>query len=287
MRKLFALSLLAVCITGAGCSLGVPEDEGPAIEDQLAAQEAINQADQLFDRGKFYKAYKAYERGLRLYRRYPQREKIVRREIEEIGVRFLDGTIKVGWFGTGFLARPRREVGVDIIRQVVMKHRREGYEFLPDAQYNLATYLFDRQRYEEAQIEFEFLIRNFGDSYWTTISEFLLAESLYLQNQGARFDRGTLDDAQEHYTRFLERSGTGLGPVGDERTSRARERLDAIRNTKAEKEYLKGEFYFKREQYHAAKIMLEGVSGRYAGTVWADEAEKLLAKTQRKLDEER
>ncbi len=287
MKKIFALFVFALCASAAGCALAGPDGEGPVIEDRLAAQEAISKAEQLFDRGKFYKAYKGYERGLRLYPRHPQREKIVRREIEEIGLKFLNGSIRVGWFGTRFLARSRPEVGVDIIRKVILRHHKQGYEFLADAQYRLATYMFERRRYEEAQLEFEFLIKNFKDSYWTLISEFLLAESLYLQNQGAKFDRGTLDDAQEHFRRFLDRSGVGPGATEDERVEQARERLETIRNTKAEKEYLKGRFYFESGRYRAAAFVLRDIPARYPATVWAEEADKLLAETQKKIDEER
>lgn len=290
MKKTLALLAVALCACGfaaAGCSLASPEDEGPAIEDRLAAQQAISEADGLFDKGKFYKAYKSYEKGLRLYPSHPQREKIVRREIEEIGLKFLDGSIKVGWFGTGFLARPRPEVGVDIVRAVVLRHGKQGYEFLADAQYRLATHIFERRRYGEAEIEFKFLIKNFKDSYWTTISEFLLAESLYLQNQGAKFDKGTLDDAQEHYMLFLEKSAAGVGASEEERAVRARERLETIRNTKAEKEYLKGKFYFEQRQYRAAAAVLREIAPLYPGTVWAERADALLAKAQHKIDQER
>lgn len=284
MKK--TLLLLAVALCAAGCQLAAPEDEGPAIEDRLAAQQAISEADTLFDRGKFYKAYKAYEKGLRLYMRHPRREEIVRREIEEIGLKFLDGTIKVGWFGTGFLARPRPGLGEEIVRAVVLRHSKQGYEFLADAQYRLATHIFERRRYGEAEIEFKFLIKNFKDSYWTTISEFLLAESLYLQNQGAKFDKGTLDDAQEHYMIFLEKSAAGPASE-DERAARARERLETIRNTKAEKEYLKGRFYFEQRQYRAAAAVLREVAPQYPGTVWAERSDALLARAQEKIDKER
>jgi outer membrane protein assembly factor BamD (BamD/ComL family) len=286
MKKLLALFMLALAAAFAGCK-SAPSGDEPVIEDQAAAQKAIDEADQLYDKGKYFKAYNKYEEGLRLYMRNPRRAEIVRREVEDIGLRFLDGTIRTGWFGTNLFSRPHPDVGVDIVRKVVLRNYRQGYDFLPDAQYKLATYLFSEGRYEEAQLEFEFIIKNFKDSIWTTISEFLIAECYYRENQGAMFDQATLDDAQEHFQKFLERSESGIGSADDEHVAQARERLETIRNTKAEKEYLKGEFYVQQGRYRAAAELLRDIPVKYPGTVWADKADQLLATTQAKIDAER
>jgi outer membrane protein assembly factor BamD (BamD/ComL family) len=286
MKRTFALIALAACAAFAGCK-SAPSGDEAVIEDRVAAQKAIDEADRLFDSGKFYKAHQQYDMGLRLYARHPRREEIVKREIEDIGLKFLDGTIKTGWFGTNLFRSRHPELGVEIIRKVVLKNFKQGYAFLPDAQYKLATHLFNSQRYEEAQLEFEFLIKNFKDSYWTTISEFLLAESLYRQNQGARFDQKTLVDAQAHFNAFLERSQTGVEGADDAHVAEARERLETIRNTMAQNQYLIGEFYYGQRKYRAAAEALRIVPAQYPGTVWADRADQLLAKVQQKIDEER
>jgi outer membrane protein assembly factor BamD (BamD/ComL family) len=286
MKKLLALFMLALCAAFAGCK-STPSENEPVVENRAAAQKAIDEADRLFDKGKYYKAYQQYEQGLRLFMRHPRREQIVKREVEEIGLKFLDGTVRTGWFGTNLFRRPQPELGVEIIRKVVLKNYRQGYDFLPDAQYKLATYLFNEQRYEEAQLEFEFIIKNFKESYWTTISEFLIAECFYRQNQGARFDQGTLDDAQEHFMKFLEKSETGLGAADDQHVAQARERLETIRNTKAGKEYLKGQFYFEQGKYRSAAALLRDIPVKYPGTVWADKADQLLAMAQKMIDAER
>lgn len=209
----------------------------------------------------------------------------MRREIDQIGYKFLDGTIKTGWFGTGFLRHSNPEQGVEIIRKVVLRNHAQGYDFLPDAQYRLAKYLFDHERYEEAQLEFEYLINSFKDSIWVTISEFLLGESFFLTNQGAAYDEGSLNNAQTHYEKFLELSGATA--TADPHVAKAHERLETIRNRKAEKEYLKGEFYFKNRKWRAAAEVLRPVPAKYPGTVWADKADKLLAKAQAKINEDR
>jgi len=278
--------MLGLCAAFAGCKSAPSEDEA-LIEDRAAAQKAIDEADKLFDTGKYYKAYQQYEQGLRLFMRHPRREEIVKREIQDIGLTFLDGTIKVGWFGTNLFRRKQPELGVEIIRKVVLKNYRQGYDFLPDAQYKLATFLFSEERYEEAQLEFEFIIKHFKDSYWTMISEFLIAECYYRENQGAKFDQGTLDDAQEHFQKFLEKNETGLGAADDQHVAQARERLETIRNTKAEKEYIKGQFYFEHGKYRAAAALLRDIPVKYPGTVWADKADQLLAEAQGKIDAER
>lgn len=286
MRKILVLFILAACAAAAGCKSAPGENE-PVIEDRVASQKAIDEADILFSKGKFYKAYQKYEEGLRLYVRNPRREEIVKREIEDIGLKFLDGTIKTGWFGTNLFRSAHPELGVEIVRKVVLRSSKQGYAFLPDAQYKLATYLFKNERYEEAQREFEFLIENFKDSYWTTISEFLLAESFYLQNQGARFDEGTLADAQKHYEKFLEKAAGGVGRTDEKYVTQARARLEAIRNTMAENQYLVGKDYFDHGRYRSAAYVLRRVPTQYPGTTWADKADQLLAKAQKKIDEER
>ncbi len=268
----------------AGCRSA--PDEEVVMRDVRKGQEIIAGADALFDRGKYYKAFLEYEKGLKYYPDSPRREEIARREITEIGYGYLDGKIKHGWFGTGLFARPRRERGVEIIQQTVRGHLSRRYPFLADAQYRVATYLFEEGEHARAEHEFEYLLENFKDSYWTTISEFLLAESLFLQNMGPKFDQGTLDDAKYHYEEYLKRIGRAGEEGSEERAEKARERLAKIHRHKAEKIYLIGKAYYRSGDYRASRFQLRLVPAGYGDTEWATMAGELLKEVQAKIDEE-
>ncbi|MFH1550661.1 MAG: hypothetical protein ABIH04_08890 [Planctomycetota bacterium] len=281
-------ALVAVALVAAALASGcrsVPDEE-VIVRDVRKGQEIIAGADALYDRGKYYKAFLEYEKGLQYYPDSPRREEIVRREITEIGYGYIDGKIKHGWFGTGLFARPRPEKGVEVIQQTVRSHLSQRYPFLADAQYRVATYLFDEGEHARAEHEFEYLLENFKDSYWTTISEFLLAESLFLQNMGPKFDQGTLDDAKYRYEEYLRRIGKDGGGGSEERAEKAQERLAKIHLLKAEKIYLIGKAYYRSGDYRASRFQLRLVLAGYGDTEWATKAGEMLKEVQAKIDEE-
>jgi tetratricopeptide (TPR) repeat protein len=281
MWKSAAVVVLAAALL-AGCA-AMPEEEA-VVRDVKKGQEIIAGADLLFDQGRFYKAFLEYENGLRYYPDIPRREEIVRREIEQIAYPYLDGKIKHGWFGTGLFATPRRRRGVEIIQQVVRSNVSRRYGFLADAQYKAATWLFDEGEFGLAQHEFEYLLENFKDSYWTTVSEYLLAESFFKQNMGPRYDQGTLDDAKYHYEEYLRRIEASGSTGDEERVKKAQEQLAKIHLLKAEKDYLIGRWYARMGDWRAARQQLRLVMAYYGDTDWAPKAEKLLKEVQAKIE---
>ncbi len=283
MRKTILICGLA-CLVIAGC-YATPEEE-VYIRDIRKGREIIAKADELFDRGKFFKAYQEYERGLKYYPDNPRRHEIVEKEITQIGYPYLDGKIKHGLFGTRLLASPRREKGVSIIQDIVRTHLGRKYKFMHNAQYKVATYLFEAGENARAAHEFKYLLENFKDSSWTTISEFLLAESYYRENMGPKYDQGTLDDAAYHFKRYVTKVETSATTDAAERVKISRERLRTIHLLKAEKIYINAMFYLRRENYRAARYEMQKILADYGDTEWAAKAGQRLGEIKAALKEE-
>ncbi len=283
-KKLATIILLGV-IASAGC-YAMPEEE-IYIRDIRKGIAILAEADELFDRGEFYKAYRQYERGLKFYPDCPRRAQIVSREITQIGYAYLDGQIKHSFLGTGLFKHETPERGIEIIQTVVRSHISQRYSFLADAEYKIGTWLFERGEYYRAAYEFEYILDNFEGSYWTTIVEFLLAESYYLQNIGPAFDQATLDDAAKYFHIYLDKMETSGGaPGSEERTALAKKRLEKIHRLKAEKIFINGMFYYNMSDWRAARFEFRKLPADFGDTEWATEAERMLEETQARIDEE-
>lgn len=62
MKRTLAVLFLALAAVVAGCK-GVPSEDEPVIEDQLAAKNAIDEADVLFTRGSFSRRTRSTSRA--------------------------------------------------------------------------------------------------------------------------------------------------------------------------------------------------------------------------------
>ncbi len=285
MTKKLATIVLLGLIATAGC-YATPDDE-IFIRDIRKGATILANADELFDKGQFYKAYRQYERGLKYYPDCPRRAQIVSREIEQIGYAYLDGKIKHSFLGTGLFKHTSPERGIEIIQAVIRSHIRQRYSFLDDAQYKVGTWLFKQGEYYRAAYEFEYLLDNIENSKWTTLAEFLLAESYYLQNIGPAFDQATLDDAAKYFNIYLAKTRTSGGaPGATEREALANKRLEKIHQLKAEKIFINGMFYYDLADWRAARFEFRKLPAEYADTEWATKAEHMLEETQARINEE-
>ncbi|NOZ09334.1 MAG: outer membrane protein assembly factor BamD [FCB group bacterium] len=169
--------------------------------------------------------------------------------------------------------------------------------------YEKAMKLFEKEKFSQAQIEFEYITMNNPGSKLAVLSEFYLAESLIKQKnypeaavEYERYIRYSQDPEKIELARFRvcecavnsimsyqkDQSGaiTALNRlqefIEDYPTSdyipEAEKYIAKIRNDLAKKEYETGRLYLKLEEYDSAIIYFNSVLDQYYDTDYADEA---------------
>lgn len=148
---------------------------------------------------------------------------------------------------------------------------------LQEARYNLANGIFGKREYITAANDYSRLANDYPAGPWADDARFKVCESYYKLSPKPQLDqqytRAALDHCQSLITYY---------PTSDYVT-RAQELLTDLKSKLAEKAYLAGEFYFKRNAYDSAIIYYEAAIRDYPDTMFAPRALFRLYETYQKL----
>jgi outer membrane protein assembly factor BamD len=146
-----------------------------------------------------------------------------------------------------------------------------GTESTDDALYYLGMAYFQTRDYVLASGQFDRLLRDFPASPMQPDALFQLARCDDVQSRPAPLDQSESLRAMSRYKQFLD-----LYPENPH-APEAKERLAALTDRQAQKEFLNGRLYVRLKQYGAAVIYLTEVVQKYPTSQWSAQSDLLLS----------
>ncbi len=217
-------------------------------------------------RRDYYEAFLAYRRTLQVYPSTTRFSEILERMMQ-LGNYFLSGK-KRRLLGTAALL-PARDKAVEIFQAIVEDGPFSSQGEL--AQYKLGIAHLALEEYEQAVSAFEQLIERYPASPLVDDARFQLAQASLKGTFKPGYDQHATDQAVEELEVFVKEYPTSdLSP-------QALNRLQTLRERRAEHEFQVAQYYERRKQLASAILYYQSVVDQYAETSWAPKAAARLA----------
>jgi len=212
-------------------------------------------------RRDYYEAFLAYRKTLQVYPSTARFNEILERMMQ-IGNYFLSGKKRL-LFGTAALL-PARDKAVEIFQAIVEDGPFSSQGEL--AQYKLGIAHLALEEYEQAVSAFEQLIERYPASPLVDDARFQLAQASLKGTFKPGYDQHTTDQAIGELEAFVKEYPTSdLSP-------QALNRLQTLRERRAEHEFQVAQYYERRKQLASAVLYYQSVVDQYAETSWAPKA---------------
>lgn len=230
-----------------------------------ACEEAMNLAGEAsMGRGRYWEAYKWYERQIAAYPNGGFFARALDREYK-IGEAFMEGrkrrTLK-------FLKLSARHEGIDILLRIVA--HAPGAAISERAMLRIADYHYARQEYPEAVESYDQFMRDNRRSSRLAYAMLKAAKGTVLMYRGAKFDIGPLLDATVRFQVFAQ----AFPRLAEKENIRGV--LEEIRLQIASKLYHTGAFYERTDHPTSARFYFRQVTEKYPDTIWAESAQDRL-----------
>ncbi len=160
-------------------------------------------------------------------------------------------------------------------RELLTKYPYEDWS--ASARLRFAVALLDADKFDEAVVEYEFLLNDFPNSAWTPTARFRKAEAHLSQFAGMAYDPQPLDDARREFRRYLDDY-----PDGD-KTEQARARLGDLDELQAERDWKNYEYYVHLRRWRPSLTYLKEIVRRFPATTWAAKAREEIPDLERKV----
>jgi outer membrane protein assembly factor BamD (BamD/ComL family) len=213
----------------------------------------------------------------RLLARKPSTEittQILQRKYE-IALGLLTGDFRRGWLGLAFSSQ---DYAVELLDKLVEAFPFQS--FSDDALYHIGNYYFRAERYEEAELVYQRLIKDYPKSDWAANAEYQLGAAALKRLKGVDYDFAPVDEAEKRFFRYLAIHQTG------DRVKAAREGLAEISRLRAERLYKSAQHYLRRGEVKAVRYYLQKLLREHSETPVAISARRLLKRTGGGSDEE-
>jgi len=135
-----------------------------------------------------------------------------------------------------------------------------------------ADYHYDAGEFEEAEEAYARLNREFGRGKYRRFALLRSGESALARFPGVKFDDADLLEAEVYFTDFEAKYPTYAAEAD------VASRLERIKDSKAEKDFLVGEYYERTKKTNAAIYYYRRVAATWPGTSWAVQANEKLGK---------
>jgi len=240
-----------------------------------------------FQQGKYARARDTYEKLLEKYPGGKYAEPALQR-LFAIADRWLDearedlsrGETEV-WPDRLINLEPGRKPIFDLdgnaIRVLDYIREREPYGPLADDSLMMsAGYMFSTGKYDEADLYFDQLIREYPDSPYQAKAHVLSAEAKLHGYQGSRYDAEKLEQAE----RILQAALRQFPDRLQAERQRVYRKLEAIRSERARREYEVGEWYERMGKPKSAMYYYQWVIRHFPDSKWARKAARRLERLQ-------
>ncbi len=232
-------------------------------EDERYYEGVFLLGESLFEMGLFYQAYEQYElvvenTGGDLFHATLERER-------DVALAFLSGKKRLVW---KILWLPAYDEALDILGRIW--ERVPGTRLAEEALRTKADYYFNKGDMDLAQDEYANLAREYPSGRYVQMAMLRSAEAAEAAFPGIRFDDTPLLQADTRY-RQLE----GTFPAFAER-SNVEQRLEGIRQQRAEKDLYVARWYERTRQPGAAEFYFRAILKDWPDTLAAAEARQRL-----------
>lgn len=146
-----------------------------------------------------------------------------------------------------------------------------------EARYRLAEGYFGKKEYITAANEFSRLANDYPAGNYADDARFKVCDSYYKLSPKTQLDQQYTRAAFDHCQSLIAYYPSS------EYVTRAQEISKELRNKLAEKEYIAGEYYFKRGAYDSAIIYYEATARDYTDTIFSPRALLRLLQTYETL----
>ncbi|HDY65134.1 MAG TPA: outer membrane protein assembly factor BamD [Phycisphaerae bacterium] len=229
--------------------------------DSPACEEAMNLAGQaLINRGRYWDAYKWFERQISSYPNGAFFERALDREYL-IADAFLNGRKRRAM---KIFRVPAADDGIEILTRISV--HAPGTKIAERSLLRVADFHFHRAEYAEAVNVYDDFIKSHPQSDRRQYAMLQAAKSFLLSFRGVKWDDATLLDARKRFEVFAQ-----AFPRTAERENIAGI-LEEIRLTLAHKVYHTGRFYERTKHHQAAAFYYQKVMRQYPDTHWAQSA---------------
>lgn len=222
-------------------------------------------AECLFRGGYYLKAYKVLEKFLKNNPDSEHRSKAIQIEID-IGKKFLSGAKKRF---VGLKIFPAREKGVEIIEKAIGHD--PFHERVPAILMFVADTRFKDGQYAEARKCYERVVKGHPESDLRSKAKYGMVLCDTEVAPDVAYDT---TDYRKVEKMCLRLEASDDGKVGE----KAAKQATVMRNNRAGKEFVVGEFYRGTGKNEAALVYYRSVVDKFGDTEWAEKAEKWIEK---------
>ena len=211
--------------------------------------------------GDYYKAFLDYRKTIQTYPSTKRFDEVLEREYQ-LGNYFLSGK-KRKLFGTAAIL-PARDKAVEIFEAIAEDGPFSQYGEL--AQYKLGLAHLALADYELAVSAFEKVISRYPNSPLVDDARYQIAQASLKGTFKPGYDQSPTDLAMRELESFLK------AYPQSELSKDAGQRLEELRERRAQHEYQVGRFYERRKRFASAVIYYQAIVDQFAQTSWAPQA---------------
>ena len=207
--------------------------------------------------GKFYEAFKAYQKVIDIYPYTQKVDEIIEREYK-IGDLYFTG-YREGFLGVSLISPLERALE---IFQKVVENAPYG-QYAPASQYKIGIILGKLERYEEARQAFLKLEKNYPESEFAKEAKYQIGLLGYKISPKSSYTQEETDASIKEVEEFLN-----TNPSSSLKED-AQKILNDLRNKKAESLFKIAQFYERQKKFDSALLYYEEIVNNYSDTLWA------------------
>lgn len=217
--------------------------------------------------GDLMTAYKWYEEILDNHAGTPWADRALRRELI-VAEMFLFKGVKQ-WVWGGILRLPATDEALDMLNRLI-DQRAPGSPLAEQALRLKAEYHYNAGEFIEAEADYARLARDFPRGRYERLALLRSADAAFAGFAGIDYDDRPLLEADERYRRYAAQYSESAAAEG------VAQRLERIRENRAEKEFRIGRFYERTKRPKAAAHYYRFVLANWADTTAARDARDRL-----------
>jgi len=236
--------------------------------DPLAEEVLSLAGDAQMQRGRYWDAYKLYERQLNRYPTGLLAERSMGREVE-IAQAWLGGKkrrlLKIFWISA-------KQDGLEVLEKI--SERAVATERGQTALLIIANYHFDNEEWMAAAEYYDTFLKMYAKSDRAAHAELRAAEAYRRSYRGPSWDETPLIEAEQRYKAFAQRHPARA------RQAQVEQIIQEIREDRAAKQYEVAQFYLRTDKPDAALHYLNIIVTEYPNTRLVGQAQVVMTQLQ-------
>lgn len=212
----------------------------------------------LEEMGKYYEAYRAYQKIIDKYPFSKRTDDVLKQEYI-VAQKLLDYREKI--IGIDFTGEA---AAIEVFRKIIDNAPYGVYAAA--SQYKIGLTSKSRGYFNEAMEEFRKVVDNYSNSEWAEPAKFQIAICAARSSLDAPYDQTMTQEARDKFKEFVR-----MHPDA-EISQQAEQRIDELKDKEAESNFTIGQFYEKQKAHDSAKVYYKYVIKTFPKTPWAQKS---------------